>query len=116
MRLLDDCTSKFEFGACSIQTLPCMSPDQYTLHDSQDSVIQFRTTVDYMPCEVSLIFQPFRRRCNLTYHEYEIYCLIPHDTPNEALCRRSIIEIAQRLYEIHFSKNAGYKLELLETE
>ena len=114
---LESCSRRFEFGACSLQTLPQLqSTDQKTLHSSQATLIHFTTTVDDTLCDVSFTFTPFRRLCNLTYHEYEIHCSIPHGTPHGGLRRRSIIDIAQRLYEIYFSKNAGYRLELLETE
>lgn len=115
--LLENYSRTFEFGACSLQTLPRLQyANQKTLHSSQTTLIHFTTTVDDTPCDVSFTFTPFRFLCNLTYYKYEIHCLIPHSTPHERLRRRSIIDIAQRLYEIHFSKSAGYRLELLETK
>jgi hypothetical protein len=107
---------KFDFGLCSTEILPLTSSTQHTLHPSQDTVIHFTTIVNDKECKVRFIFHPFRRQCNLTYHEYEIHCLILLGASETTVPRRPIIEVALRLYEIYFFKNAGYKLDLLESE
>jgi len=107
---------EFDFGLCSTETLPLTSSTQHTLHPSQDTIIHFTTIVIDKEYKVRFIFRPFRRQCNLTYHEYEIHCLIPFGASETTVPKRSIIEVAQRLYLIYFFKNTGYKLDLLESE
>ena len=93
-----------------------LPPIQYDLHNSQDTTIHFKTRLGDKECSVRFIFHPFRRKCNLTYHEYELCCSLPHDILEETICKQSIVKVAQRLYEICFSKTAGYKLDVLESE
>ena len=107
---------EFQFGHCSIQTLSNASPGEYILHQSQYTTIYFTTALGDKWCDICFIFKPFRRACNLVYHEYEIHCLIPHGTPEETICKRLIIAVAQKVYDDYFLKNAGYKVALLETE
>lgn len=109
-----DCGSRYDFGLVhSTEALSCISsPRQKTLHHSLDTTLHFTTIVNDKECTVYFIFRPFRRECNLTYHEYEIQCWIPVGTVD----KQPIIEIAQRLYEVYFSQNAGYKLQLLRSE
>jgi hypothetical protein len=108
--------SDFKFGLCSTETLPRTSPTQHAFHQSLDTTIGFTTIIDNKECIVRFIFHPFRRHCNITYHEYEIQCTIPFSMSEKTVCRGSIIQVAQRLYDIHFFQNAGYKLALLESE
>jgi hypothetical protein len=39
-----------------------------------------------------------------------INCSIPFGMPGKTFGKHSIVEMTQRLYEIHFSKNAGHEL------
>jgi hypothetical protein len=96
----------------------CSEDAQYPLHHHTDTAIRFSTTVNDIPCTVCLVFKPFRRRCNLTYHEYEISCLIPHGASVEDVSQSklSIAAGAQRLYDKCFFTNAGYKLAILQNE
>jgi len=96
----------------------CTEDAQYPLHKTHGTIIRFSITVTGILCVVRLVFSPFRRSCNLTYHEYEIVCLVPSDACREVVSRSkpSIIVAAQQLYDKCFSANAGYKLEILETE
>jgi hypothetical protein len=90
---------------------------QWTLHDENQTTVQFSTIVNQVPCTVRLIFNPFRRPgCNLIYYEYEIRCIVPLGTSTEAVSRSqdSITTEAQRLYTKHLAK-AGCKL-VLQTE
>jgi hypothetical protein len=107
-------SSVYDFGLCSPE--PDLPPDEYDLHSLQDTTILFRTSIGDQECDVQLIFHPFRRTCNLTYHEYEVRCFLPRGTPRDAVCKRSVVKAAQRIYEMCFSKKAGYKLDVLESE
>jgi len=106
----------FDFGLCSTETLSSISSSQqYTFHLSLNTTIHFTTIVNGKECTVRFTFHPFRRYCNLTYHEYDIQCSIPFGI-SDTLCKRSIVEVAQRIYERYFFQNARYKLALLESE
>ncbi len=96
----------------------CPKNAQYHLDETQKTIIRFLITVIDILCTVHLIFSPFRRSCNLTYHEYEVDCLVPSDAAREVVSqsKHSIILEAQRLYDVCFSANAGYKLVILEPE
>jgi hypothetical protein len=102
------------FGCCSVETLTHIPATQYSLHPVQDTIIHFTTIVNGRACEVLFIFHPFRRACNIIYHEYEIKCSIPCGMPEEGAYKHSIIEVAQQIYEIYFLKNARYNLALLD--
>jgi len=115
MEIQESGTCVFDFGACSMATLGHASKDQCILHASKDTVIRFSISSQQL-CEVDLVFHPFRRDCNLTYHEYKIICAFPLGTPKDTSYKSSIIGIAHRLYENHFIQNAGFKLQLLEEE
>ena len=109
-------SSDGDFGCCSTETLPHTSTIQHELNISEDTTIIFTTIVNKGEYGVRFVFHPFRRLCNITYHEYEIQCSVPSSTSEKTVCKRSIINVAQRLYELYFFKNAGYKLDLLESE
>jgi hypothetical protein len=108
--------TNIHFGCYSIETLPHTPALQYTLHLSRDTVIHFTTIVNGKECKARFIFHPFRRDCNITYHEYKIQCSIPSGVSETAAYKRLVIEVAQRIYEVHFSTNAKYTLALLESE
>jgi hypothetical protein len=95
----------------------CSEDAQYTLHDKNETTVQFSIILNQVPCTVCLIFTPFRRpSCNLIYHEYEIRCTIPLGAPLEAVSRSKHLIVAevQRLYTKCFAK-PGHKL-VLQTE
>ena len=109
--------SNFHFGLCSTEILSGTSLNpQNSLHLTLDTTINFTTIVNDVQCTIRFVFRPFRRDCNLTYHEYEIQCSIPSGKSETTVCKQSIIEVAQQLYEQYFFKNAGYRLALLESE
>ncbi|KAH8797817.1 hypothetical protein F5884DRAFT_147134 [Xylogone sp. PMI_703] len=89
-------STEFQFGHRSAKTSSTKKKViQYSLHPTEETSINFTTTIDDECYKVRFVFKPFRRKCNLTYHEYEIHCSTPQ-RESEAGIR--------------------YKIALLETE
>ncbi|KUJ13174.1 uncharacterized protein LY89DRAFT_784933 [Mollisia scopiformis] len=107
-------TPDHDLGLCTEAALP-VSTIQYTLGD-EEVVVRFSTIVHQTECEVRLIFHPFRRRCNITYHEYSLHCRVPFSLSQVPVHRSPIIKIAQGIYDKFFRDNAGYKFSLLAKE
>jgi len=90
--LLD--SNEFDFGVCSMEILQHTTTSQHVFHLSRDTLIKFTIIINGHPCIVQFIWHPFRRICNLTYHEYKICCSAPLSVFDGLLWKQSIIEVA----------------------